>query len=75
MAHTDVTDKPWTPLKMNGLQGEYRVHDDKVEVRYGEAQKTVDADHFVKPLANAAAEGLARLALAELIGHADDPAL
>ncbi len=75
MAHSDVKDKPWTPLKMNGLEGEYRVYDDKVEVRYGEARKTVDADHFVKPLANAAAEGLARLALAELIGHADDPTL
>lgn len=67
MSHTDVDDKLWTPLKMNGLEGAYRVHHDKVEVRYGDRKKTVDADHFVKPLANAAAEGLARLALAELI--------
>ncbi len=72
MAQTEIKEKPWTPLKMNGLEGAYRIHDDKVQVRYGASEKTVDADHFVKPLANAAAEGLARLALAELIGHADD---
>jgi hypothetical protein len=71
MSDTDVSDKPWTPLKVDGLEGAYRVHDGRVQVRYQDREKTVDAEHFVPPLANAAAEGLARLALAELIGHAD----
>ncbi len=72
MKTVDIKDKPWTPLKVGGLEGAYRIHDDKVQVSYNGQEKTVDADHFVKPLANAAAEGLARLALAELIGHAED---
>ena len=72
MSHTDVKEKAWTKIKVGGLEGAYRIHDDKVQVSYDGREKTVDADHFVKPLANAAAEGLARLALAELIGHADD---
>ena len=71
MKTVDVKDKPWTVVKMGGLKGAYCVHDDKVQVSYNGQEKTVDADHFVKPLANAAAEGLARLALAELIGHTD----
>jgi hypothetical protein len=72
MKTVDVDEKAWTKLKVGGLEGAYRVHNDKVHVSYDGREKTVDADHFVKPLANAAAEGLARLALAELIGHAGD---
>jgi len=72
MSHTDVDDKAWTKLEVGGLEGAYRVHDGKVHVIYEGREKTVDAGHFVPPLANAAAEGLARLALAELIGHAGE---
>ena len=75
MQHTAVNNKAWTPLKSNGLEGAYRVHDGKVQVTYNGREKTVDAEHFVQPLANVAAEGLARIALAELIGHADDQSL
>ena len=67
-----VNDKAWTPLKMKGLEGAYCIHDGKVLVTYQGREKAVDAEHFVQPLANAAAEGLARIAMAELIGHADD---
>lgn len=71
MEHTHVDDKAWTKIKVGGLEGAYCVQDGKVHVMYEGRERTVDAEHFVPPIANAAAEGLARLALAELIGHAD----
>lgn len=68
MKEGDIHDKPWTPLKMHGLEGAYRIGEGEVHVRYDGREKVVPTGHFVAPMADAAAKGLAELALAELIG-------
>ena len=67
MSHHGAHDKRWTPIKDNGLEGRYRVEDEQVYVQYEGREAVVEARNMVAPLANAAAEGLARLKLAELI--------
>ncbi len=70
MHHHHIEDTPWKPLEIGGLEGADRVFAEQVHVSYDGREDVVEAHNFVSPLAEAAAEGLARLKLAEMIGNA-----
>ncbi len=64
--HTD--DKTWTDITVDGVTGRYAVSDGTITVEYKHHSKTREGA-FASPLANAAAEGLARLLLGEMIAE------
>ena len=69
MAEAEVDDKAWTTIKVDGVEGRYRVEDETIHIEYRGHEKTVEAAGFKGFLANAAAEGTARLVLGELIAE------
>ena len=69
MADTAVADKAWTDITIDGVEGRYCVVDGVIHIAYRDHEKTLGPSGFSGLLANAAAEGVARVALGELIAE------